>query len=345
MVQATCMVINIIGKGLSVVSAGHNIYSTCHKGKLTTSDYVDMTAQSIFIVAQTADLTLQVRSTSSSESTSSLKKCDNIRLGTNIAAGLADVTRVVTHKKANNADWGWKDTFDIVGVIAFRCSDIFQTTLETHKSHQIVTDHHKAIENTATVAGTVGQVVLNRNSLLNGGLLIWSGAKRSWKWISNKSLPKPVATSPTLTPLSPAIGSPGSTAGSPEVTEAGMQKFVEGQGKAEAEFNDAMQSIVLNWKNLQVIPAPFDEHAAFPKCKISNKAIRHILVPNFNSKDRTLIFDKYSVNTWLTNHSGSAPPGWPSDKPFAETFLMEMPFLQGEIDDKLEALAKEFAAS
>lgn len=329
MVAAVCSVINIIGKSLSVVDAGHKVYVTCSKDKMTTSDKVNVAAQGLFMIAQVSDIGMQFAPSGSNSSSNkdSTSVDDNARLGISIAVGTMDVTRTITHKVATNNSWSFGDALDIVGILAFRGSDAFNTGLQTHKNHEWICVNRDAIENGVQIAGTLGQVAINRNYIHSAGVLVYSGTKKAWRYIRVGNAP---ASAPARAP-----------AADPQA-QADAKAFNADQDAANQAFEKEAQAIQ-NWKDLVEIPAIFAQYPAFSKCRLSGRAIRHILIPNFKTNDATLIYDKHSLEQWMKANPEQSPPGWPKEPPFSLNSLSNPVYLQDSIDEMLAGLAKELA--
>jgi hypothetical protein len=325
-IKAICTVVNVAAKAATVVNAGSTILEKLRqKEPLTTADKVNVVAQAVFACAQMADMAASC-------------KCPNseIHLKTNIAAGALDVTRTVTDKMATSPEERGsllRVAMDVAAVAAFRAADSVDVGLKVHANSDWVRQNGAILKGAAEVVGTAVAVYRDRESLgklgkglLEGGQLIWSSLKQCW-----------VLQPPPQTAVQP----PSEPMQASHAISAVEQQFNAKQATAEQGYHQILQ-VPANWEDIQEVPE-FLRCSDYPVCKMSDKLIRHIMIPAFDTDDLTLVFDRSSVEDWIANRPNEKPPGWPvhlKPLPIRPEYFVRSAFAQKDINVKLSKLVE-----
>lgn len=347
-----CTVANFVVKGVNVVDAGVKIHQVSKKDRLTGGDKFNIIMQTTFAAIQVLEMGTHAAGN---------RVPGNVRLGVNATTGFLDVFRAVTHKVTNKT-WDKSDTFDIVGLVLFRLGDSLSLASDTHKHHPFICGNEKLINVAIDVSKSGGAIIVQRQNIAFYGGLAWSTAQRKWTQFKIRRQRQQPATVPLQQQTTQSTQQQTTQATQQQTTQSTQQQtaqtvqsqssekddddFDAEQQAAEKEFQKTAAMALKDWKTMKEIPALFANHPAFPKCKMSGKAIRHIRCPAFDTDDVTWVFDQSSVEEWVKTKATQPPvQNWPEDHlPVKLTDFLKNAPLQKDIDSKLEGLAKLYGS-
>ena len=151
-----------ITKGLDFFNAAKDINDTCKDENLSKTQKVTRVgADSLFIVAQAAEIGASARESSSKK----------LKFGTRIAAGTTDVVKQIAQKGLG---------VDTIGTIAFRAADIASSSIENDYCKK------ESLENYIGALKAAGTILSKRDLFRDTGKATYSFARNMARDIRNK---------------------------------------------------------------------------------------------------------------------------------------------------------------
>lgn len=292
----------------SIADAGIKIYQAFSKENSSALDKVAAVVQGIFAGAQIGDLVVRNISSISNQA----------KFGMSVAVGLADGARFGTQTYANvknkGKNWTKNDTVSVVfegaALAFFRAGDILDVGERLANC-----DQNKAL---CKKIGDLAKVLENVG--FGGGLGIGIYAKCTL--VYNRYLQA------QLTNVQQGNASAANSA-SVAMEQEQVKKDAEAAPALSDEDINSQILLLLNYSagmnELPSIPQIIEKDRAFRHfCRITNKPIRSILIPNIPSDPKLpynqqrairdkIFYERKSIEKWIKDNPNVPPPGWPVD--------------------------------
>lgn len=119
------------------------------------------------------------------------------------------------------------------------------------------------------------------------------------------------------------------------------EEFEENIQEMAVQTEDKIKNLImfLDWPNLKIIPPPFSDEGVFMeiRCKITGKAIRHVVQPIKNhGVEDMILYERDQIELYLK--TGENPPSWPTSLMFTRLNIEPNYGLQHKINKHGEDL-------
>lgn len=335
-----CGYVNIVSAGVMVVRVGYwgyKWYKVCElfgkEGDRTREETIHLVTEVVLGILETADLVslgcyhiFRQRNDSFLNPKPNLYKGLQLTIRSCMAVGRIAEAIIPITKRGDDVYYDrYEQWTNLVGVVLMQVANVAEVGID---DPQYTDRARRAFENVAA-AGMAGGLLVEivRGPGRNTMFVIAEWARRQFN-------PEPARPNEERNDPSHPDNGQIPVLIAPET----VQNVPALHGHFDGIFND-----VINWQNLQEIPAELRIDVRLQQfvCRITGIPIRFIALP------RGIVdvyYERAEINRWLQEQPAVLPPGWPENLPFNQENTGGNAALQQLIDAGLARIAAEWQA-